>query len=412
MKTRSSGKLVETAGWSPSKRKRKKKTEAKVKKRGSKSHWWPGKLKEVEGVEMPDTTFLEELEARPGKLSAKDIDDYFYEKKQRKRKTKTTGAKVKRGGKSHWWPEELKVVAGAEMPDMTFLKQLQAKPGRLSAKDIDEVFYEDKDRHYKTDWYPIYGDRPGSFQMDLMYQTPKIRGFWPVLTLIHINRKVATAVPFRKKTAKNTATALATAINQMENKYKLPVRQITTDAGSEFKGAVKTLCINRGITLHVCEPTEGHKTRMAIVERFHRTIKDGIVTGKKMYGTGDWPRLIPYILYNYNYVNKHKSIKKTPMETTQEDEDDYVEKRKRKTERLKQLYSEQLEEHMNAGRDWVRHYLLQDKKEFKQPKAQYTTTKYAAEPIEGERGYELYEHRTDDKPLRKKYMPYHLMWTD
>ena len=101
-----------------------------------------------------------------------------------------------------------------------------------------------------------------------------------------------------------------------------------------------------------------------------------------------------------------------PRETPQKDEDNYVEKRKQKTERLKIQYREELEEHMNTGRDWVCHYLLEGDQKFKKPKAQYTTTKYAAEPIEGERGYELFENRTDTEPLRKKYMSYHLMWTD
>ena len=74
-------------------------------------------------------------------------------------------------------------------------------------------------------------------------------------------------------------------------------------------------------------------------------------------------------------------------------------------------YREELEKHLNAGRDWVRHYLLKDDLKYKKPRAKFTATKYAAEPIEGERGYQLYEGRNAE-PLRKRYMPYHLMWRD
>ena len=41
------------------------------------------------------------------------------------------------------------------------------------------------------------------------------------------------------------------------------------------------------------------------------------------------------------------------MQMTLEDEDEFVEKRKRKTAELKVKYREKLEDHLNAGRDWV-----------------------------------------------------------
>lgn len=338
------------------------------------------------------------------------------QKKKRSPSTKTVAqtkqkpVRKKRTSTKHTstWLQPLKkdpVTGKNRIPLPAFLQN----KSKYGVKALSELFHEDKKGKRRTDFYPIYGDQPGSYQMDLVFVKPKHKGYFPCVTMIHINRKVVTAQPLKSKNSKAVARAVEKCVDTMENEYNLPVLRISTDAGKEFQGETKKMLKNRGIHLTLVQPSEGKKTRMGVIERFHRTMRKGLNMIMTEYGTTNWVEILPYIIAKYNYEKIHRSIGMTPMEMTDADERKFVEKRQKKTEDLRKMYRQERDTEYRGGKTRVRHAVIRDEA-FKKDGARFSEKKYdITENPKGQRSYIL---KGENGPkLKKKYMPYDVLFT-
>ena len=192
--------------------------------------------------------------------------------------------------------------------------------------------------------YPIYADQPDTYQADLMFEpyinSKKEKILQAILVVINVNTKYAFAetVDYEKNykgmeerawndnssrillnnkdaplvlrsfkrilvNMKNEAEAL-NEFEEFKNKARFDIKRLFTDEGSEFMGAFSSYCEEHGIRLTVFKANTGTKRRLAIVERFNRTLRRLMEKEMKIGGKKLLKDLIPGALDMYNrYLN-------------------------------------------------------------------------------------------------------------
>ena len=239
-----------------------------------------------------------------------------------------------------------------DMREMAFAKRLLKPEQKKTEKEVQQQLTE---LPYKVkEWYPIYSDTVGGWQMDLMFLNTPVgtKGHYKehaLLCVININSKYAfvrelnyknknkdTAwrprekqifkVPSHAKNYKNVTTAMMNILKDMKAEQiflrkeapnanphaTFKVKVLYSDDGGEFKGAFKQWCTTKNIRQVLFKPLTGKKTRLGIVERFNRTFRRYYEVYLKTHpGTStNLTVLIPEILKEYNREKDHKSIRR------------------------------------------------------------------------------------------------------
>lgn len=150
--------------------------------------------------------------------------------------------------------------------------------------------------------------------MDVSYSTTAIHGTKYLLTFIDVYSRFAQVIPIRNK----TATTVAKAMKKHLDSFPRKVYNVTSDDGSEFKAkAFQKLMEERGIKHYI---TPAHTpNKVAIVERFHRTLRSRLKLFTDMRKTERFTEILPDLVYNYNNTF-HRTIKATPQEVLSGDE--------------------------------------------------------------------------------------------
>lgn len=150
----------------------------------------------------------------------------------------------------------------------------------------------------------------GYYQADLAFY-PKYKavnkGYWIMLCVIEIPTRKAYIVPLKDKNDKTILQAFKT--------LKLTMKAITTDNGSEFINKLVEDYFKEHDVIHYLAQVDDHH-KMAIVERFNRTIKNylrKIFTADKSYV---WYDKIVDVVYNYNHTF-HSGINAEPANITE-----------------------------------------------------------------------------------------------
>jgi hypothetical protein len=312
-----------------------------------------------------------------------------------------------------------------DIPELVAPGFLQ-KPEAVTETEMREMFKErrrrevyeggkkrDKDHpkeQERAPFYPIFGDREGSYQMDLMFMKANTGTKNPILTMIHINRKVATVVHIHgKKSSRLVSQAVQQAVHTMENTYHLPVRHIETDSGTEFKGETAKWLADHDIHLSMVNPNEGNKTRVGVIERFHRTLRRSLEKWRFRYDANDWRPMLKTFEYYYNYRWKHRGIGCTPMQMTPAKEARFVAQKQQKTTEIQAYYDHLEQTHRNRGQTLVRPETTMKKDRFEKTTNYYTREKYHAQLKPTGKAYIATDHATGDVH-RMKYQPYQLQW--
>ena len=178
----------------------------------------------------------------------------------------------------------------------------------------------------KISFLPIFTGKSGNFQIDLTFM-PKFkqanRGFEVILTCINITTRKGYAY---KSKNKNT-TSILEMLQQFIKDAKPEV--ITSDNGSEFiDRKVKALFKEHNIEQFYAEA--GNKTKMAMVERWNRTLKDRMGKYFTSLDKPIWYDILDDIVENYNNT-VHSSIKQTPNSVNKKDEQRIISKARKKT---------------------------------------------------------------------------------
>lgn len=200
----------------------------------------------------------------------------------------------------------------------------------------------------KIKWYPIYSDRPNAWQADLMFE-PYVnsrgeRIIQAILCVINVNTKYAFAeavdyvknakategrdwrdkskrVSLSNKDAPKVLRAFkkilahmdreTETLNRFENfkgSVQFKIDRLYVDEGSEFKGEFTKFCSDEGIRLVIFKPNEGTKRRLAIVERFNRTLRRYMDKQIEMNGKKQIKDLLPAVMNMYNKFSNHRGV--------------------------------------------------------------------------------------------------------
>ena len=165
----------------------------------------------------------------------------------------------------------------------------------------------------KKAYYPIIGEL-GTFQADLTFYEQYSKsnsGFYVILTVIDINSRKAYARALKNKLEETVIKAFEEILTEA-GKMKV----LGFDGGSEFQTKFKAMLKSHGINYYVSDP--GDKTKMGIVERFNRTLRERIERYLSAKKTNRWVDVLHLLIKNYN-TTVHSRTGLAPNEVTKKD---------------------------------------------------------------------------------------------
>ena len=193
-------------------------------------------------------------------------------------------------------------------------------------------------------YHPIIADGT-NYQADILIlsTTKGIRrrnkGFIGLLTFINTSTRYLRVYPIKTHNFSELMPLFNKFISEAGN-----VHSITTD--NEFIRGNKIKTIN-GIPVYLEEP--GVHSKLGIINRVHRTIRDMIRTYTIFSGENRWINIINNIVWLYNNDMKHKALNKPPAKMTQEDIEELNERLEEKGAPARMKFID-----FKIG-DWVRH---------------------------------------------------------
>ena len=149
------------------------------------------------------------------------------------------------------------------------------------------------------------------WQADVVEMRPYTRfnrGYHYILTVIDVLSKYAWAVPLKAKSGNEVANAITKIIR---DDGRCP-KNLQTDRGKEFYNSnvqklLKKHTINHYSTYSIM--------KASIVERFNRTLKNGMWKLFTLNGNYKWIDSLPHLVSNYN-ARKHRTIGMRPIDVT------------------------------------------------------------------------------------------------
>jgi len=126
----------------------------------------------------------------------------------------------------------------------------------------------------------------GFFQIDLMQmtqQSSRNKGFNYGFVIIDIYSRYGDCIPIKTKTAQNTLEAL----EKFREKHKdVKMYSLTSDNGSEFKGAFAEYCEEHDISQNMVSVGDHHV--LGLVDRFIQTLRQKMLAEWLRNGNVDW----------------------------------------------------------------------------------------------------------------------------
>ena len=150
------------------------------------------------------------------------------------------------------------------------------------------------------------GDLPGTYAADVMFladYSSVNAGRTCILTLQQVNTRYVLARALTKATSAKTAEALLEILEENtkdveEKQNSSPILKLRTDNGSEFAGQFAKLLAKFNIP-HEKAEAETH-TRLARIDRFHRTLRMMIGELFAERGSHVWYDVLPQLIAKFN----------------------------------------------------------------------------------------------------------------
>lgn len=315
-------------------------------------------------------------------------------------------------------------------PNPTTLRRMRrAQRLRAQLKKTRDPHAKDQDEDDEEPFFPIYADRPGCFQADICFmpEDQVFNGYQGIVCLISINRKVAWCVPYKANRDAHTGTRrrqipatkmyvlLARCIDEIQRRFKLPVKHIESDDESMFKGECSTALQQRGISQYFVQPSVSgpFKTKLGIVERFNRTIKLYLNKLMEGYDTKDWASLLPEALYYYNFQHKQRGLGMRPAQVDDEQEKKIASQKYQDTLDAQKYYDNKYF-HTAHPQAFVPRAVEDNKKEesrdvFKKERPNWSRSKFVVTRSVAGPSLNV-THPHDPAPKKRKFLPYNLKW--
>ena len=165
----------------------------------------------------------------------------------------------------------------------------------------------------KIKYLPIYTESHYSFQIDLTF-FPRYKqqnnNFYVLFTAININSRFAYAYYAKNKEALTIIDLLNDFLHNA-----LIIEFITCDFGSEFiDKRVKQWFEDNNITVYYVK--DDNHTKLSIINRFHRTLKEKLLKHFLANDTTNWVDSVDEIIKNYNNTSNTGIYGFTPKEAS------------------------------------------------------------------------------------------------
>ena len=178
---------------------------------------------------------------------------------------------------------------------------------------VKQVGYQlNKQNKPRRHYFPIIGDGPGSWQIDLMEYNPSYHGFKIILCCVNVNTRYAYCYAFKKKSETNI---FVKQFLEDAEKDKRLVKYIQSDNGSEFLN-YKVKPIFKEYDIEHSTVNVGDHRGQGIVERFNQTIRRLITLYINSNDNNNWVEAFPDLVYNYNH-RYHSALGTSPIDTNE-----------------------------------------------------------------------------------------------
>ena len=176
----------------------------------------------------------------------------------------------------------------------------------IQKQEAQQLFQKPKAVNY----FPIFADhRNEIFQVDLM-DVSNLAGANKhvkyLLTCIDVYSRFAFVIPMTNKESSTVTKAMKEVLKEVTPEV------ITTDIGSEYISHGFEELLKKYKIEHVKVPKDDHR-RLAIIDRFIRTLRSKIEKYLIMYNTTKYIDVLPKLVESYN-TGYHSGIKKIPEE--------------------------------------------------------------------------------------------------
>ena len=147
-------------------------------------------------------------------------------------------------------------------------------------------------------------------------------GYKYLVTIVDVFSRYAYVYPIKNKTAESIINTVTSFLDSVKG-----VRKLMSDNGSEFiNREYKQVLAQHGVTPIYVDNGEHHNHKLAIVDRFIRTLRGMINRYQTMMNTTRYISVLPLIVQNYNNTY-HSGIKCKPSEPNVESiKEDYISK--------------------------------------------------------------------------------------
>ena len=302
----------------------------------------------------------------------------------------------------------------------------QYRAYRLLRKDIKERLKKGEKISHRKRWvgrvpeFPIYADRPGSFQVDCMFMPP-FNHYVGIICVVSVDCKIAWAEAWKgsnpeaggQKTKRITAKAMIPyffkCVDEIQNRFHVKVEQVESDDESMFKGDFQRAMEERGISWYFVKPSISgpFKTKVGIVERFNRTLRSILnkLIDRYELRDVDWLNLLPEALHQYNYENEHREIGMTPADTNEDQEKAFVQRKLEETHNTQVWWDAEVNGRTQAripNEENLKDPFRKEKRRFH--KGTYTLSKRAAGP-----SLTVTSNDTGN-PISRRFFPYDVSW--
>ena len=185
------------------------------------------------------------------------------------------------------------------------LKEIKEAQRSLNTYQIND---KSTKNYYNTIKAYYVGDVIQSDLMDVSNLSTSNNKVKFLLTFIDVYSRYVLCAPLQNK---NMVT-VKNAMEYLINKFKYKIKNITTDDGKEFNNKIfSALMKSSKIKHHITDA--GTPNKLAIIERFHRTLRNRMDLYFDHYRTKKYIDVLPKLIKNYN-TSIHSTIKRKPID--------------------------------------------------------------------------------------------------
>ena len=152
--------------------------------------------------------------------------------------------------------------------------------------------------------------------VDMSHFARHNRGYKYLLTVIDVFSRYAWVMPLKTKTGKEINRAFSSVLKKSKRKPQ----KLWTDRGGEFYNKIfKNFLKQQGIDMYSIY----NESKAVVIERFNRSLKGDMFKHFSANSTQNYVKILPALVHLYNN-RRHRTIKMTPHEALEKNNEETV----------------------------------------------------------------------------------------